>query len=120
MRAMNLPGGMNWFDYLLLAILIYSTIEAFVTGLMREFFSVGGLVAGLLLAAWNYQRLAAVLGGMITNKAAAEVTAFLLIAIGVMFASAFAGRLLSSTAKAVGLGFFDRLGGAAFGVLRGG
>jgi len=36
-----------------------------------------------------------------------------------MIAATIAGRLVHSTAHAVGLGFFNRLGGAAFGLVRG-
>jgi membrane protein required for colicin V production len=49
----------------------------------------------------------------------ADVTAFLLIAIGIMILSALIGRTLHRTADAIGLGFFDRLLGAGFGFARG-
>jgi membrane protein required for colicin V production len=110
---------MTPFDWLLLAPLVYSTVQAFLRGLVREIFSLVGLIAGVLLAAWNYTRLAAPLGSVISNPAVANVVAFLLIAISVMVAATIAGRLIHSTAHAVGLGFFNRLGGAAFGLLRG-
>ena len=110
---------MTPFDWLLLAPLVYSTVQAFLRGLVREIFSLVGLIAGVLLAAWNYTRLASPLGSVISNPAVANVVAFLLIAIGVMVAATIAGRLIHSTAHAVGLGFFNRLGGAAFGLLRG-
>jgi membrane protein required for colicin V production len=60
-----------------------------------------------------------VLTRFISDSAAANVTAFLLIAIGVMLLCAIAGKMLSRTADAIGLGFFDRLLGAAFGFARG-
>ena len=56
---------------------------------------------------------------MISNPAVANAVAFFLIAAGVMIAATVAGRLVHSTAHAVGLGFFNRLGGAAFGLVRG-
>jgi membrane protein required for colicin V production len=110
---------MNGFDWLLLAVLAYSTIMAFARGLLRELFSLGGLVAGLLLASWYYPWLAQKLHHVISTKEVANATAFLLIAVGVMLLATILGRLLHNTASAVGLGFFDRLGGAGFGLLRG-
>jgi membrane protein required for colicin V production len=110
---------MNPFDWLLLAVLAYSTVQAFLRGLVRELFSLIGLAAGVLLASWNYGRLATPLGSVISNPAAANATAFLAIVLGVMIAAALLGRLLHATAHAVGLGFFNRMGGAAFGLLRG-
>ena len=110
---------MNLFDWLLVIVLAISTVEAFFRGLLLELFSLIGLIAGILLAAWNYLLLARVLGGLISNPAIANVVAFLLIAIGVMLLAAIFGRMMHSAAHAVGLGFFDRLGGAAFGLARG-
>ncbi len=110
---------MNGFDWLLIAVVGYSTIMAFIRGLLRELFGIGGLVVGILLASWKYSSLAQKLGGWISTPAIANAVAFLLIALGVMLLATILGRLLHSTANAVGLGFFDRLGGAGFGAIRG-
>jgi membrane protein required for colicin V production len=110
---------MNLFDWLLVAVLAISTVEAFLRGLLLELFSLIGLIAGILLAAWNYSLLARVLGSVISNPSIANVVAFLLIALGVMLLAATFGRIMHSAAHAVGLGFFNRLGGAAFGLARG-
>jgi membrane protein required for colicin V production len=110
---------MNLFDCLLVAILAYSTIMAFVRGIILELFSLGGLIAGILLASWNYNRVAEILGRLITTPATAQIVAFLLIIIGTMVLSALLGKVLNRTAHAIGLGFFDRLLGALFGLARG-
>lgn len=110
---------MNLFDWFLIVILVWSTILAFVRGLLLELFSLGGLIAGVLLASWNYHSFALILSRLIPNPAAANVVAFLLIAIGIMVLCTVAGKVLNSTADAIGLGFFNRLFGAAFGFARG-
>jgi membrane protein required for colicin V production len=110
---------MSLFDCFLIAILAYSTILAFVRGIILELFSLGGLIAGILLAAWNYQHIALLLGRLISTPATAQIVAFLLIIIAVMVLSALLGKVLNRTAHAIGLGFFDRLLGAAFGFVRG-
>ena len=110
---------MTPFDIFLAAILAYSTIAAFLRGILREAFSLGGLIAGVLLASWNYRQLALLLGHLITTPATAQVVAFLLILIGVTVIAALTGRVLHHTADAIGLGFFDRLLGAVFGFVRG-
>jgi len=109
---------MNGFDWLLIALLGYSTVMAFMRGLLRELFILGGLVAGILLASWYYSLLAHRLGGLISTPTA-NVVAFLAIVIGVMVSSAILGKVLQRTADAIGLGFFDRMGGAGFGLVRG-
>lgn len=121
-RAMTTVAAWNWFDWLLVGILVYSTVVAFVRGFFREVFSLVGLVAGILLASWNYRLVAAelvqVLGGHI-SRAVADVIGFLAIALIVMVGCGLVGKVLSKTAKTVGLGFLDRLLGAAFGFVRG-
>ncbi len=109
---------LNPFDWLLIAILLYSTIAAFVTGFFRELFSLVGLFAGILLASWNYSILGSRLIALMP-WAAAQIVSFLLIAILVMVLCGIAGTLVSKTVRTIGLGFVDRLLGAVFGFVRG-
>ena len=110
---------MNLFDCLLIVMLAYSTIMAFVRGIILELFSLGGLIAGILLASWNYNHIAVYLERIITNPATAQILAFFFIVIVVMVLSTLLGRALNRTAHAIGLGFFDRFLGAVFGFARG-
>jgi membrane protein required for colicin V production len=110
---------MNLFDWILIALLAYSTIMAFLRGIILELFSLGGLIAGILLASWNYKHIADLLSRLITTPATARIVAFLLIAVGIMVLSTLLGKALNRTAHAIGLGFFDRLLGAVFGLARG-
>ena len=110
---------MNLFDCFLIAMVAYSTIVAFLRGIILELFSLGGLIAGILLASWNYKHLATILETFITTPAIAEIIAFLLIIMAVMVLSTLLGKALNRTAHAIGLGFFDRLLGVLFGFGRG-
>jgi membrane protein required for colicin V production len=112
-------NGYNLFDLFLFALLAYSTVVAFVRGFLRELFFFGGLILGLVVAAWNYEHVAQLLARFITTASSAHIVAFFLIVLGVMLASGLIGRALSRTVHAVGLGFFDRLLGAVFGFARG-
>ncbi|GGA62835.1 colicin V production protein [Edaphobacter acidisoli] len=110
---------MTPFDWVLVAIVAYSTLLAFMRGIVRELFALGGLIGGILLAAWNYSRVAAALGRFITSPELAQTVAFVLILVIVAIAATLLGKSIHSTAHAIGLGFFDRLLGAAFGFVRG-
>jgi membrane protein required for colicin V production len=112
-------SALNPLDWILVAILALSAIHALFRGLILEFFSLAGLFCGILLAAWNYPQIASKFGGFITNPAIAKMVAFLTIAIGAMILAAILGRIIHRSAHALGLGFFNRLGGATFGLLRG-
>jgi membrane protein required for colicin V production len=56
---------------------------------------------------------------VIHNSAVAEAIAFLLIALSVMIIAGVVGRILHGTVRSIGLGWLDRLVGAAFGFLKG-
>jgi membrane protein required for colicin V production len=109
---------MNLFDWFLVGLLVYSTVMAFLRGIILELFTLGGLIAGILFASWNYHHIAIYLGRVI-SPTAAQIVAFLLIVVGIMILSTLLGKALNRTAHAIGLGFFDRLLGAVFGLARG-
>jgi membrane protein required for colicin V production len=110
---------MNPLDWVLTLLLAYSVVRAVLRGFLREAFALGGLVAAVLLACWNYEYVATRLHHSIATPTIAQFTAFLLILLTVMLIATLLGTLLKRTASAVGLGFFDRLLGAVFGALRG-
>jgi membrane protein required for colicin V production len=110
---------MNPLDWLLALLLTYSILRAVFRGFVREAFALGGLIVGFLTACWGYQSLASHLRNLITSPPLAQFLAFVLIALGVMAVATLLGHLVRRTASAVGLGFFDRLLGALFGLVRG-
>jgi membrane protein required for colicin V production len=110
---------MSWVDLLIVAVILISVISAFVDGLLIELFSLGGVVAGLMLGAADYGRLAPWLERWIANPETADLVAFLLIALGVMVIAGLLGRLLRGAVHHIGLGFFDRVLGALFGFVKG-
>lgn len=110
---------MNFVDWLIIAVLFLSVLSAAKAGLIVEVFSLAGLIFGLLLASWNYQTLTPWVQGWIHSLAMAEAVSFLIIALGVMILASLAGRFLRWSVKSVGLGWADRIAGAAFGLVKG-
>ena len=51
---------MNPLDWMLAALVVYSTIRAAMRGLVRELFALGGLLVGLVLACWYYRNVAGI------------------------------------------------------------
>jgi membrane protein required for colicin V production len=107
------------FDWFLIVLVVVSTVAAFQKGIIRVLLSLGGLIIGIVVASWNYETLAASLHRSILSVVLCEVVAFLAILIVVMVLFSLIARALSKTVKAIGLGFLDRLLGAAFGFARG-
>lgn len=110
---------MTAIDWAIVAIVVISVVMAAKEGLVVEVFSLAGLVVGLLLASWDYQRLTPWVSTWVHSAALAQALAFLLIAFGVMIAAALAGRFIRWSVKSIGLGWADRMAGAAFGLVKG-
>ncbi len=94
-------------------------MRAALNGFFRAAFNLAGLIIGLPLAFWGYADLAHDLRNLITAPALARVVSFVLILSAVALIASLLGRLFRRGARTVGLGFADRLGGAAFGFVRG-
>jgi membrane protein required for colicin V production len=106
-------------DWIIVVILAVAVIGGIARGFFRSVFSLGGLLLGLALAAWNYWRLAALLKPLLHSIEVANAIAFLVIALLVMVLAAVVGSLLAKIFRKVGLGCLDRLAGGVFGFIEG-
>ena len=110
---------MTLVDWAVVIIMISAIIAGFAQGFFRSVCSLGGLVLGLAVASWNYDRLAAVFLPLFRVSAVANTIAFILIALLVMFLIGFIGNLLAKAFKMVGLGWLDGIAGGIFGFFQG-
>lgn len=105
-------------DWVIAAVVVLSVVTAARNGFFIEAFSLAGVILGLLIASWNFQKPMPWLLHFIHTPAIAEAVAFLAIALIVMIAASLVGRLLRWSMHSIGLGWLDRLVGAAFGLLK--
>jgi membrane protein required for colicin V production len=110
---------MTWADWAIVVVMGLSILNGLSEGFFRSVCSLGGLFLGLVLAAWNYARIAALLLPLVRIEAVANAIGFLLIALVVMGVVGIAGKALANALHTMGLGFLDKLAGAAFGFLQG-
>ena len=106
----------DWFIVIVIALAVLGGLQQ---GFFRSVFSLGGLLLGLVLAAWNYGRVAALLLPLVRIDAVANAIGFLLIALVVMGIAGFVGSFLGNAMHQIGLGCLDKLAGAAFGFFQG-
>jgi membrane protein required for colicin V production len=106
-------------DWVIVAVIVVSVIQAAISGFFHEAFGIAGLVFGYLLAAWNYQRLAARFAPDLKSMWLGEIGAFLIIFVAVLLLAGIAGRIARHIVKEAGLSFVDRVLGGALGLLRG-
>jgi membrane protein required for colicin V production len=110
---------MNGLDWLIAGILLLSATHAAAQGFVFELFSFVGTVFGYLLAAWEYPVAARFLAPYVKSDMIAGGAGFLLIFVVVVILAGVAGRIARWATRSVGLRWFDRLLGGAFGFLRG-
>ena len=106
------------FDWIILALVLWSVVRGFIRGLIRELFALAALVIGITVAAWNYTAVSVWLARWIPQPTSASIAAFLLLALAVTIGVLLVGRLVRSAAHLVGLGLVDGLAGAVFGLAR--
>lgn len=110
---------MTGVDWAILIIVLLSVMGGLSQGFFRSVCSLGGLIAGLALAAWNYRLVAAPLNGLVHSEEIANIIGFLAVALVVMVAAGIAGTILSKTMHSIGLGCLDRIAGGVFGFFQG-
>jgi membrane protein required for colicin V production len=107
-------------DWVIVVIVVMSVVQASIAGFFHEAFGIAGSIVGYLLAAWNYQRLAARYAPYLKSSMwLGEIAAFLVIFMAVMLVAGIAGRIIRHIVKEAGLSFVDRILGGALGLLRG-
>jgi membrane protein required for colicin V production len=112
-------AGWTWIDWAIVIVIVLSALGGLVQGLVRMALSLAGLIAGLALAAWNYQHLARELIPVVKSEQVADVIAFLVIALVVMIIAGVFASIITRTMKWMGLGCLNRIGGAIFGAIQG-
>ena len=110
---------MTWVDWVILAVLAAATVGGLAQGFFRTVCSLAGLIFGLVLAAWNYQRLGDVFRPIVKVDAVANTIAFLLIALLVMGIANLVGGAIAKMVHRMGLGCLDGLAGAILGFAQG-
>jgi membrane protein required for colicin V production len=109
----------NLADWVIIVVIVASAMHAAAMGFFQEAFHIGGLIAGYLLAAWQYHRLGIFLGRYLKSPWIADSAGFLIIFFAVAVAFGLAGRTARWVMKASGLSLIDRFLGGALGTLRG-
>jgi membrane protein required for colicin V production len=107
-------------DWLIVVVVLLNVIGAAIQGFFAEALSMAGLIIGYIVAAWQYQRLAAWLMSFLKSELLADIFGFLIIFFAILILFGVAARVARKVMKAAGLSGFDRFLGALLGVLKGG
>ncbi|SDJ37825.1 CvpA family protein [Billgrantia gudaonensis] len=110
---------LTWIDWLFLAVLAVSTLAGVMRGLVREALGLAAWITALLAARLLAEPVADLLSGVIDSPDGRLVLAFVVVILGVVLLCGVIIRMIHAAVEWVGMGLFNRLAGAAFGVARG-
>lgn len=131
-------SGLNWVDYIILAVFFFSVLAGFGRGLVREIISLATIVAAFIVASL----FAGSLADMFTSSASVQTVvtqasnstgvnaaqsasyialglSFTLIFVGTIIAGSLIGYFINMAFQAGVLGIGNRLLGGVFGLVRG-
>ncbi len=110
---------MNEVDWVILAVLFFSTILGVSRGVVREILAIVGWVLGIFLALRFAPELAEKIPLPSVSILIRTVFAAVGIVVGTLFAIGIAGKVMSKLLAAASISFEDRAIGAVFGLARG-
>ncbi len=110
---------MTEIDWIILALLLISTLVGVVRGVVREVLAIAGWIIGILLAMNFAGDFAELIPLESIGWIARVIIAAVLILVGVLFALGLLGVFLRKMLEAAEITFEDRALGAVFGLVRG-
>jgi membrane protein required for colicin V production len=112
-------GTWNWLDWTLASVVGFSVLTAFAKGFTRELISLAAVLAGLVVATLGYHRASLLFEDLAHSHQVALGLGFLTLFLAMLLVGAVISSLAKRLIKDAGLQGFDRLLGAAFGLVRG-
>ncbi|MFQ6082036.1 MAG: CvpA family protein [Candidatus Aminicenantia bacterium] len=108
----------NWFDYILIAILLGSFIFGLIKGLIRQVIGISAIIIGLILAIYFYKVAAELLFSFISNKIVSYLLGFLVIFLAILIIGLITSFVLSKLIRGP-LKTINHFLGGLFGLIRG-
>ena len=109
---------MNWLDVVIIVAIAITTLIGLKIGLIKAVLSLTGLIVGIILARLYYVPLSEQLT-FIPQATVAKIVAFAIIMVGVMVIAGVLAMVVKWLTSLMMLGWVNRIGGAAFGLVLG-
>ena len=120
---MNWPAinelSLNWVDWLVIAVVLFSTALSLWRGFVREALSLGAWILAFIAAGLFAEPLAVQMSGLIDNVTGRFVAAYVCIFVGVLVCGTAVIYVMGKVVRVAGLSTLDRLLGTVFGFTRG-
>jgi uncharacterized membrane protein required for colicin V production len=112
----------NWFDFVLLGIVVVGAFMGMRIGIIGAAFTAAGVLVGWLLAGQYSDDIGALAGDSVSNDTIVTVLSYVVIIIAAVVVSRIAAKIVKPLLTVFTLGLsslVDRLGGVALGLLLG-
>lgn len=116
---MAILANLTGLDYVILAILVLSTLFGIARGFVKEIISLISWVAAIYVALHYASKVDQLLRNAISDATIRHIIAVVLLIIAVLIIGAIVGKLIRMMLSLTGFGFFDRILGLIFGFARG-
>lgn len=112
---------MNWIDIAVYVIIAFFVIMGLTRGLVRQVFSIGALIGGIIIGLIFYDVFALMFikDNLVNNESIANVGAFLIVGFISYLVIQFVGWLTAKLIGSIQLSWLNRLAGAALGIIIG-
>jgi membrane protein required for colicin V production len=108
---------MSWLDFVLIAILLGTTIVGIVKGLFRQVIGLAAVLLGLILASLYYEGLSEIIQKVVRDRLLSNFLGFLILFLCVLAAGTLIGHWISKAMKG-SLALVNRFLGGLFGLLK--
>ena len=110
---------MNWADWVIIAILVVSSLISLKRGFVKEALSMANWVLAFIVAMTFGEQLSSLLVDHISTPSVRDMLSFAILFAATLIVGAMVNYLVSEVVRMTGLGGTDRLFGMIFGLVRG-
>jgi membrane protein required for colicin V production len=120
MDQFSLPTlGLTGFDLIVIAVVVISALLGLARGMIREVVGIISWIAALAVAFYAFDQVWPLVRSVVSPDILATVVTALAVFLVPLVVFKLLGAMLATGIDEIGLGFVDRLGGLAFGLVRG-
>lgn len=112
-------GHWSILDLIIAAILVWSIVNSYFKGFVREVLGLATLLLAILLSSWTYRSVGPMFKSFAKTESFALFCAFSVIFLGTLAAGAVAIWLMTRFMKFARIEWLDQVLGAGFGFIRG-